>query len=72
MTSHIGYVSLGPLTRISYNPNPDQFGRAIDGLVNRGLGAYLEEMLKDEREDLNCQIRLLEALMRKSKELEAA
>ncbi|KAF5723494.1 hypothetical protein FMUND_1818 [Fusarium mundagurra] len=50
----------------------DQFGRAIDGLVNRGLGAYLEEMLKDEREDLNRQIRLLEALMRKSEELEAA
>ncbi|KAG5813370.1 hypothetical protein H9Q74_003275 [Fusarium xylarioides] len=50
----------------------DQFGRAIDGLVNRGLGKYLEEMLKDEREDLNRQIRLLEALMRKSEELEAA
>ncbi|KAF5568814.1 hypothetical protein FPHYL_2621 [Fusarium phyllophilum] len=50
----------------------DQFGRAIDGLVNRGLGAYLEEMLKDEREDLNRQIRLLDALMRKSEELEAA
>ncbi|KAF5965410.1 hypothetical protein FCOIX_12975 [Fusarium coicis] len=50
----------------------DQFGRAIDGLVNRGLGAYLEEMLKDEREDLNRQIRLLEALTKKSEELEAA
>ncbi|VZH91427.1 unnamed protein product [Fusarium fujikuroi] len=50
----------------------DQFGRALDGLVNRGLGAYIEEMLKDEREDLNRQIRLLDALMEKSKELEAA
>ncbi|KAF5592299.1 uncharacterized protein FSUBG_10192 [Fusarium subglutinans] len=50
----------------------DQFGRAINGLLNRGLGAYLDEMLKDEREDLNRQIRLLEALMRKSEELEAA
>ncbi|KAF5230728.1 hypothetical protein FANTH_13720 [Fusarium anthophilum] len=50
----------------------DQFGRAIDGLLNRGLGAYLDEMLKDEKEDLNRQIRLLEALMRKSEELEAA
>ncbi|KAF4485672.1 hypothetical protein FAGAP_11478 [Fusarium agapanthi] len=50
----------------------DQFGRAIDGLVNRGLGAYLEEMLKDERENINRQIRLLEALTRESKKLEAA
>ncbi|KAF5965774.1 hypothetical protein FBULB1_12034 [Fusarium bulbicola] len=50
----------------------DQFGRAIDGLVNRGLRAYLEEMLKDEREGLNRQIRLLEALMWESERLEAA
>ncbi|KAF5684634.1 hypothetical protein FDENT_6639 [Fusarium denticulatum] len=50
----------------------DQFGRAIDGLVNRGLGAYLDEMLKDEREDLNRQIRLLDALMKESEKLEAA
>ncbi|KAM5385760.1 hypothetical protein ACJA88_001910 [Fusarium oxysporum] len=50
----------------------DQFGRALDGLVNRGLAAWIEEMLKDEREDLNRQIRLLEALVRKSEELEAA
>ncbi|PNP76647.1 hypothetical protein FNYG_10066 [Fusarium nygamai] len=49
-----------------------QFGKAIDGLVNRGLGAYLEEMLKDEREGLNRQIILLEALMKKTEELEAA
>ncbi|TVY73675.1 hypothetical protein Focb16_v005236 [Fusarium oxysporum f. sp. cubense] len=50
----------------------DQFGRALDGLVNRGLTAWIEEMLKDEREDLNRQIRLLEALLRKSEEFEAA
>ncbi|KAH7194164.1 hypothetical protein DER44DRAFT_751957 [Fusarium oxysporum] len=50
----------------------DQFGRALDGLVNRGLAAWIEEMLKDEREDLNRQIRLPEALLRKSEELEAA
>ncbi|WJG37100.1 uncharacterized protein FOBCDRAFT_286099 [Fusarium oxysporum Fo47] len=50
----------------------DQFGRALDGLVNRGLAAWIEEMLKDEREDLNRQIRLLEALVMKSEELEAA
>ncbi|KAF5603308.1 hypothetical protein FPCIR_1504 [Fusarium pseudocircinatum] len=50
----------------------DQFGRAIDGLINRGLGAYLDEMLKDEKEDLNRQIRLLDALMKKSEELERA
>uniref|UniRef100_A0A0D2YA03 Uncharacterized protein n=1 Tax=Fusarium oxysporum (strain Fo5176) TaxID=660025 RepID=A0A0D2YA03_FUSOF len=50
----------------------DQFGRALDGFVNRGLAAWIEEMLKDEREDMNRQIRLLEALVRKSEELEAA
>ncbi|KAK2123484.1 hypothetical protein NOF04DRAFT_1361932 [Fusarium oxysporum II5] len=50
----------------------DQFGRALDGLVNRGLAAWIEEMLKDEREDLNRQIRLLEALLRKSEKPEAA
>ncbi|EXL52589.1 hypothetical protein FOCG_08380 [Fusarium oxysporum f. sp. radicis-lycopersici 26381] len=50
----------------------DQFGRALDGLVNRGLATWIEEMLKDEREDLNRQIRLLEALVMKSEELEAA
>ncbi|ENH72169.1 hypothetical protein FOC1_g10006542 [Fusarium oxysporum f. sp. cubense race 1] len=50
----------------------DQFGRALDGLVNRGLAAWIDEMLKAEREDLNRQIRLLEALLRKREELEAA
>jgi vacuolar-type H+-ATPase subunit H len=50
----------------------DQFGRALDGLINRGPMTWIEEMSKDEKEDLNRQIRLLEELMRRSQELKDA
>ena len=49
-----------------------QFGRALDRLTSEGLYGYLHELSKDEKRDLDRQIKVLEALQEKSKELEKA
>ncbi|KAI1087089.1 hypothetical protein F5B19DRAFT_486997 [Rostrohypoxylon terebratum] len=47
-----------------------RFERALEKLVTQGPSAYIEEMVRDERRDLDRQIKLLSDLMDASKILE--
>ncbi|KAE8153299.1 hypothetical protein BDV25DRAFT_137055 [Aspergillus avenaceus] len=49
----------------------NKFGRALDALTTKGLYGYIQELSKDEREEVWRQMRLLDELKEKSKELEA-
>ncbi|KAK2754427.1 hypothetical protein FQN54_007071 [Arachnomyces sp. PD_36] len=49
----------------------DKFGKALDELTKNGLAGYLEEISRDEKEELDRQIRVIEELEAKSKELES-
>ena len=48
----------------------EKFGRALERLTTQGPGGYIDEILKDEKRDLQDQIQTLNDLDAKSKELE--
>ncbi|OCL00817.1 uncharacterized protein K441DRAFT_710237, partial [Cenococcum geophilum 1.58] len=48
----------------------EKFGKALERLTTQGPGGYIDEILKDEKRDLQDQIQTLNDLDAKSKELE--
>ncbi|KAH7310920.1 hypothetical protein B0I35DRAFT_439890 [Stachybotrys elegans] len=48
-----------------------RFGRALQELVDKGPMAYIEEMSRDEKRDLQRQINLLQSLENDSRELQS-
>lgn len=69
-------VSSPAFRQIEYGINDavreiNKFGRALDSLTRNGVYGYIQEMSRDERAELDRQIRQLNELREKSKELEA-
>lgn len=69
-------VSSPAFRQIEYGINDavreiNKFGRALDSLTRNGVYGYIQEMSRDERAELDRQIRQLNELREKSRELEA-